>query len=112
MVMLEPAPVTVPVAPVEAFAIMPRTNPACAGIGWTSPIWVVPPIASPFGVPVSVDPHVLGTRRHRHHVMPRRRWRANSDADGDLGEAGSSGQQQYRDPLVHGNRTSTYNAGL
>jgi len=112
MVMLDPAPVTLPVAREEAFAIMPRPDPTRADIGRTSPVALVPAITTSLSIPVGVDPDILGTRPGGHYKMSRRRWRANSDPHRNLAKDRSRRQEQYRDPFFHVSQSSTNNAKL
>jgi len=58
MVVLAAAVFAVPVASVKAFPVMTRSYPARAFVGRTSPISVVPPITTPNGIPITVDPNI------------------------------------------------------
>jgi len=89
MVMLEVAARTIPIAGVEAFAVMAGADPAGAFIRRTSPVAAVPNVVAANRVPIALDPCVFGfgTGADRTHSV-NARWRGRSDlnTDGNLTE--------------------------
>jgi len=79
------AVVTFPVAFEKAVAVMVRPDPACPRIRRTGPIALMPAVVAVDRIPVSVNPDVIRTRCDRPRAKhSRRRWRADSNADGEL----------------------------
>jgi hypothetical protein len=71
-----------PVALVVHAAFMARRDPACAGVGRTSPVAVVPFVATAYRVPVADDPDITGTGTGRLNADDAgSRRRADSDSD-------------------------------
>src|SRR5215469_2705624 len=89
--------VSVPVARIISFAIVPRGNPMSSLVGWTSPIAFMPPVVISYGIPVALHPEVVRPWTCRHNDNdPRRRWRRNCDPNpnGNLGvQCRASGEQ-------------------
>ena len=89
MVMLEVAARTIPIAGVEAFAVMAGADPAGAFIRRTSPVAAVPNVVAANRVPIALDPCVFGfgTGADRAHSVDAR-WRRRSDlnTNGNLTE--------------------------
>jgi hypothetical protein len=74
-----------PVTSVISLAIMVWSNPTSALVWWPRPIAFMPPVMSPHGIPIPLDPHegrVWTWREDRNH--PWRRWRPDHDANGNL----------------------------
>ena len=95
MVMAEAATRTIPVAGVEADSFMVMANPAGTGVGRASPITLVPNVVAAHGIPVTVNPGVLGSGANWNHIMPRRGRRPNLDSDRDLGSRIMSAKQEH-----------------
>jgi hypothetical protein len=95
MVMFKPAVISVPVTYKELISIVTRRHPAGPRVRWTSPIAFMPPVMSSHRIPITIHPHELGCRSWRQDANhTRRRWRSDSDSNGDLGaERGYAGQQ-------------------
>src|SRR5215467_8381875 len=85
VVVFETAAVAIPVTAVEMAAFVARADPACAHVGRTSPIAAMPDVTAVDGIPVTVNPYIIGTWPDRDDVMARRRGRADCNADGNLG---------------------------
>jgi len=96
VIMLYAAVTSVPITAIEAFAVMARSDPACALVRGPGPIAFVPAITATGGIPVTANPDevrsgLLGN--HRDH--PWRGWRKNSDANRDLSAGGvRAGEQE------------------
>ena len=89
MVVLEVAARTIPIAGIEALAIVARTDPARAFIRRASPIAAVPDVMAAHRVPITIDPGVFGFRAGADWAdCIDARWRRRSDlnADGNLAE--------------------------
>jgi hypothetical protein len=87
MVVFAPAAVAIPVPFKEALSVVAGPNPACAGIGWTSPVSGMPPVTVSHRIPVSFHPdefRAWARREHPNHS--RRRWRSDHDSNRDLAE--------------------------
>src|ERR1017187_1273218 len=97
------AMLAIPVAVKVLLAIMVRCHPGGAGVGWTGPVSFMPLVAVAHGVLVAGYPNIpfAGTWwLHPHYTVRRRR--ADSDADGNLSEDRSRGQQhQYKQLNFH-----------
>ena len=86
VIVFKPAAISVPVAIIELLSIVMRCHPMGARIRRAGPIALVPPVMSTDRIPVSVDPNVIWAGTHGPRVNnPRRRWRTDSNAEGDLG---------------------------
>ena len=80
MVVLEVAARTIPIAGIEALAIVARTDPARAFIRRTSPITAVPNVTAADRVPVAFDPAVFGFGAGADRTdCVDARWRRRSD---------------------------------
>ena len=80
MVVLEVAARTIPIASVEASAIVARADPAGAFIRRASPIAAVPDVMAAHRVPITIDPGVFGFGAgadRTHGVDARRRRRSD-----------------------------------
>jgi len=103
MVVLESTPVAFPITRVVLAAVIPRTNPARAGIRRPRPIALVPPVTTAHWIPVAIHPHESRTRSNRpysHYARGRRR--ADADAEGNLTEYGAPGQKgECKEFLFH-----------
>jgi len=86
MIVTHPAAFTLPVTLEEAFAIMMRYHPDCAGIGRACPVTLMPLVMVPDRMPVANNPHKIraGARRLNPYDTRRRRS-ADADTDGDIG---------------------------
>jgi hypothetical protein len=90
MVVLHSSVIAIPVAIEEARSIVVRFHPVSAGVHWTRPVSVVPPIAVVHGIVVTIDPRVASARTARLNPdYTRRRRRSNPHSDGNLCEEGS-----------------------
>jgi hypothetical protein len=97
MVVVDVAARAVPIARIEATAFMARSNPARSSIGRASPITFMPAIVAADRVPVAANPHEIGCglRGHDDHGA-RGWWRADLNADRNLGLCGRACQQKRR----------------
>jgi hypothetical protein len=80
MVVLNAAPITLPVAVIITLSIVARRYPVVSAVGGPAPISVMPPVMTTDGVPISVDPNITGTRSYwpnSNHA----RWRWWADPD-------------------------------
>jgi hypothetical protein len=94
MVVLDLAVITIPVAFMEAFSIMPGFYPACAVVRWTRPVSIVPFIVVAHRVPVASDPGIVRPGASGLNPEYTYRWRrADSHANGKLSENRSSREQ-------------------
>jgi hypothetical protein len=85
VIVFKPATISIPVTSKELLPIVMRRDPVGARIRRTGPIALVPPVMSPEGIPVSIDPDIVWTGTYRPHVnYARRRRRTNSNAEGHL----------------------------
>ena len=92
------AAIAFPVAFEPPRAIVMRRYPPGARVWRARPIPFMPMIAMPHRVPIAFNPNKIGTRSRRPDPHdPRRRWRADRNAHGNLGETTSSGKQQQRE---------------
>lgn len=82
MVVGHVAAIAFPVACKELLSIVMRFHPARAGVGWASPVSVVPLIMVAHGVPVAPEPNIAsaGTSWLNFHDT-RAWWRADSHSD-------------------------------
>ena len=107
MVVIEPAPVSVPVAQVKLPAVISRPDPPGAPVRRACPVSVVPTIVVAGGIPITIDPEELRSRSTRQRAHHARRWgRADSEAErylrvGDRPKAEQHGHHQYRWHLFH-----------
>jgi hypothetical protein len=96
MVVAELAAIAIPVAFIEALAIVTRRHPVYARVSWTGPVSLVPLIVVAHRVPVARYPGIAGAGTSRLHSQYTDRWRrADSHSDGKLGESCSRGQQRH-----------------
>jgi hypothetical protein len=85
VIMIEAAVLAFPVAVIVSAALPARSDPRCAAVRRVSPIPAVPNVAAVYHVPVAIHPDVARARGNRSYpVHTRRRWSADSDADGYL----------------------------
>ncbi len=85
VVMIATAAVTVPIADKESLAVVARFYPACSGVGWTSPIAVMPSVAVADRVPITLNPYeVRAGAGGNHGNHARRRWSTNPNSDAHL----------------------------
>jgi hypothetical protein len=97
VVMIETAVVSVPVADVILAAFVSRPNPARSCIRRTRPIAIMPFIVVSDRIPIAVDPNEIGARGARNDTHDaRRRRRADTDSNGNLGPGGRRTSQQNR----------------
>ena len=82
MVMLDPAPLTIPIPGVIPLSVMMRHNPSRHRIGRKRPIAGMPFIMMPNGIPIALNPNEFRGRPWRKdmHNMGRGR-RTNGDTD-------------------------------
>jgi hypothetical protein len=73
MVMLDVPTGTLPSAGKISSTGVIRRDPICTLIGGTRPVPVMPCVVRSLGIPVALDPFVVGARLSRHTVPPRRR---------------------------------------
>jgi len=96
VIMLYAAVTSVPITAIEAFAVMARSDPARALVGWPGPVTFMPPITAAGGIPVTANPDEVRTGllgNYRDH--PWRGWRKNPDANRDLSAGGvGAGEQE------------------
>jgi hypothetical protein len=93
MIMLEPAPASVPVAGEILPALIAGNNPTRTGVWHTSPIAWMPLPVMPVRIPIAFYPNEVRARRdrpNRHDAWRRRR--ANGDSHRNL--SGASGDSQ------------------
>jgi hypothetical protein len=82
VIVLDSAAITLPIALKEAFPVVTRPDPVGAGVGWPSPVSVMPLVVVSDGVPVAIDPKVIRPRGAWPSVNDARRRRCpNSYAD-------------------------------
>src|ERR1700680_2739092 len=85
MVVLEAAPIAIPVATVKVFTFIAGHYPARAAIRGARPIPVVPPITASVSKPVAVYPDIVGAGTRRLDANHSRRWgRTDSHSDRNL----------------------------
>jgi len=85
VVVIETTAAAFPVATVVAATFMARTDPAGADIGRASPVSAMPAVVMPDGIPIAVNPNIIGPRAHRYDIVAWG-WRsADFNADADLG---------------------------
>ena len=84
-----------PVAVIEAFAVVTRTNPARACVRRARPVAFMPAIMSAHGIPITANPDEFRSGlRWKDSNYARRGWRADPDADRDLSVCGVGSCQQ------------------
>ena len=97
VVVIEAAVGTVPIAAIEAAAFMPRADPASSRVRRARPITFVPAIVFADRIPVAFDPHEIWRRLRGHDDDGSRGWwRADLNANGNLGLCGCACQQKRR----------------
>jgi hypothetical protein len=97
MVVVKVAARAVPIAGIETAAIVARSNPTSASVRGTAPITFVPAIVSTHRIPIAFDPHEIGRRLRGHDDDGSRGWwRADLNANGNLGLCGRTCQQKRR----------------
>ncbi len=84
MIVLKASVVSIPIAGEELLPVVVRRNPSSAYVGRASPVPSMPSIMSVVGVPIAVDPDVVGPRTSRNRVHARRRRRPDTNAKGNL----------------------------
>jgi len=93
VIVFESSTIAIPIPTIEALSFVSRAYPARTSIGRSSPVSIVPTIAVAGCIPVAVYPIEIGSRsRWPVPNDTRRRWRANSDSNGNLAEHASGGQ--------------------
>jgi hypothetical protein len=80
MVVMDVASAAFPMTGVVTAALIIRRHPIRIRIRRTRPVAVVPPILTVRRVPITLDPHVVGTGLWRD-VVRARRWRRRADVD-------------------------------
>jgi hypothetical protein len=86
MVVLEAAPIAIPVATIKLLTLIAGHNPARAAVRGTRPIPVVPPITASVSKPVAVYPDIVRAGTRRVDANHSRRWRwPDPNSDSDLG---------------------------
>src|SRR5579872_2933704 len=101
MVVLKPPAIAIPVSGKKAAAFVVRANPYGAGVGSTSPVSLVPFIASAHRIPVAVDPGEIGPWcRWPDCYHPGWRRRTDSNSNCNLTESSDSGQKKQRKKFV------------
>jgi hypothetical protein len=80
---------SIPVAVEESLSVVTGCDPVSAGIGWPSPISLIPAVVPSHGVPVTLHPNKIRPRtgRPNRDDAGRRGW-TNSDSDRDLSKDG------------------------
>lgn len=105
MVVLEATAIPFPITAKKTFSIMMGPDPARARVRRTCPVSVMPPIAVAGYIPVAIHPDKIGAGARREDAYDaRRRWRADSDSDGNLRAANRCyGQKHQREEyILHG----------
>ena len=105
MVVLEATAIPFPITAKKTFSIMMGPDPARARVRRTCPVSVMPPIAVAGYKPVAIHPDKIGAGARREDAYnARRRWRADSDSDGNLRAANRCyGQKHQREEyILHG----------
>ncbi len=92
VVMFDPAATSLPVTHKELLSVVMRSHPTSPRVRWSRPITFMPSVTPSHGIPITDYPHELGAWALRLDVNHTgRRWRANSDSDGDLSAEYRSG---------------------
>jgi hypothetical protein len=106
------AMVALPVAFIEALAIVARPHPSGSLIRGTGPISVVPPIMSSDRVPIPSDPDEIRTRLGgQDRYDSRWGWNADLDANRDIRRHCGAGQNnQSKQCPFHKGQKSTLSA--
>src|ERR1043166_1216786 len=104
MVVTNLSALALPISLVEELSIMTGRHPMRAGVGWTSPVSVVPFIAVAHRVPVAIYPKIVGARTSRLNSDYTRPWGCgDSDPYGKLSDCSSCCQQdRYKQFSFHG----------
>ena len=107
MVVGNVAMVAIPVAIEVTLSVMMWFHPVRAAVCRTSPISVVPLVVAAHGVPIPADPGIAFARAawlHPDHTN--RRWRSDSNPDGDLRKHSSGREQrQYHQFCFHDSKS-------
>ncbi len=94
VVMLNPPAISFPEALEELIALITRPHPAGSGIGRASPITFMPSVMLADWIPITLYPHKFGAWAWRPGVdHTRRRGRADSNSDRDIGGVYGSGYE-------------------
>lgn len=103
VVMIKFAAVSFPVTLEEHAVVITRRVPAGAAIGCPGPVTLMPFPAPSFRIPVSIDPHEIGSWPGRNHANnPWRRRRSDSDSERKLRtENRSSGEKCRGEHYCH-----------
>jgi len=81
MVVLNAAAVTIPVAVIITLSIVTRRYPVVSAVGRPAPISLMPSVMTIDGVPISIDPNIIGTRSYGPNSNHARwRWWADPDS--------------------------------
>src|SRR4029078_10377037 len=96
VLVLNLAVIALPVTHKIHLSFITRWHPPSSCVRWMCPVAFVPSVTFTFNVPITVYPHVLGSRASHDTNDARPRWRTNPDSNGDLSAECRSASQQYK----------------